>query len=80
MKKLIFISLLIIPFCKAADTDYYQEAQNAAIGRQWQDVYRLIEEGKLDANKHELLIKVAVNQGNLEAVQKLLDEGFTWYG
>jgi len=79
MKKLIFISLLAIPFCRATDTDYYREAQTAASFRKWQKVYELIDEGKVDVNeirgKYDLLINDTITYNDLGATQELLNRG-----
>ena len=78
MKKLILISLLVIPFCKAAD-DYYLEAQHAAAEKQWQDLYKLIDEGKVGVNEiqqnYRPFINFAIMGNHLETTRELLDKG-----
>ncbi len=78
MKKFIFISLLVIPFCRAADTDYYKTAYNAAGHEKWQKLYKLIDEGKVGVNDirkgHKLFINFPIEKNKLEMTTKLINK------
>ncbi len=65
MKKLIFISLLVVPFCKAASfylTDFsvptetketadYERAYNSAKNQRWGELYGMIDKGRVGVNE-----------------------------
>ncbi len=79
MKKLIFIFLLAIPLCKAADS--YEAAQNAAVSQQWQDLYKLIDDGSVGVNEihneseDHPFIYFAALFNDLDAVRELIKRG-----
>jgi hypothetical protein len=76
VKKLIlFIFLLAIPFCKAADPD--QAAWDAAEQGQWDRVLELMDEG-VDVNVRPF-IHEAVKQRNLEITKALLNRGSEFF-
>ncbi len=95
MKKLLMpvMALLLIvqgSYLLAADDDgnidddginiYDKQANTAALEHRWKDIYKLIDDGNIDVNKHhslggDQLITRAVELNNLEVVQELLDRG-----
>ncbi len=82
MKKLIMpvvALLLIVQNSYLLAGDYARQAKVAAHANQWEAVYKLIDDGKIDVNERSLgglpLIARAIELNNLGVVQELLKRG-----
>ncbi len=82
MKKLlmpVMVLLLIVQGSYLLAADYAEQAKTAALEHRWKDVYKLIDDGKIDVNERSFggspLIRLATIQERLEVVQELLKRG-----
>ncbi len=84
MKKLLIpvvTLLLIIQNNYLLSADYYETARKAARDSRWQDLYDLIDEGKIDVNYNPdrrnkaPFINTAIVYNDLKAAQELLNRG-----
>lgn len=76
-KFILIISLLTASCCMvAADgADYYVQARNAIALCNWQEVDVLINENKINKKALQTLFESVVEQGDLNAVEKLFARG-----